>query len=55
MRLRSIVAAALCIIGPVGALAQDLEKQSAALKVIRETAADICYTVEQKGQKVKRN
>jgi len=50
MHLRSILAAALWIGGLVDASAQELEKQSAALKVIRETAADICYTVEQKGQ-----
>jgi hypothetical protein len=31
--------------------AQDLAQQSAALKEIRETAADICYTVEQEGQR----
>jgi hypothetical protein len=32
------------------ASAQDLAQQSAALKEIRETAADICYTVQQEGQ-----
>ena len=31
--------------------AQDLDAQKAALEVIRDTAKDICYTVEQKGQK----
>jgi hypothetical protein len=38
------------IAGVQGATAQDLAQQSAALKEIRETAADICYTVQQEGQ-----
>jgi hypothetical protein len=36
--------------GLVPALAQDFAQQKEALKVIRETAADICYTVRQQGQ-----
>ena len=33
------------------AAAQDIGTQRAALKEIREAAADICYTVEQRGRK----
>jgi hypothetical protein len=36
--------------GIATAAAQDIEKQRAVLKEIRETAADICYTVQQEGQ-----
>jgi hypothetical protein len=41
----------LSIIVPsaVSQAADDLASQAAALKLIRETAADICYTVEQRG------
>lgn len=38
------------VTGVATATAQDLEKQRAALKEIRETAADVCYTVQQEGQ-----
>jgi hypothetical protein len=38
------------VTGVATATAQDLEKQRAALREIRETAADICYTVQQQGQ-----
>jgi hypothetical protein len=43
----------MCLMGPTLAVAQqnDLATQRAALKEIREAAADICYTVEQRGQK----
>jgi len=34
----------------VGVSAQDLAQQSSTLKLIRETAAEICYTVQQEGQ-----
>jgi len=51
MRLSFIIAAVLWLGGFADASAQNLAEQSAALKVIRDTAADICYTVEQKGQK----
>jgi hypothetical protein len=44
--------ALICIAGlmlPMSATADDLETQARALKVIRETAADICNTVAQEG------
>ena len=46
------IGALFWLIGFVAAAAQpDISAQRAALKEIRETAADICYTVEQRGQK----
>jgi YEATS family len=51
LREMSITAAALWVGGLAHVSAQNLAAQTDALKVIRETAADICYTVEQKGQK----
>jgi hypothetical protein len=38
------------IAGLASAAAQNLAQQSAALKEIRDTAAEICYTVKQEGQ-----
>jgi len=43
------VVAPIWLIGPTSTMAQN--PQSAALKEIRDTAADICVTVEQKGKK----
>jgi hypothetical protein len=46
------IGALFWLIGVVAAAAQqDISAQRAALKEIRETASDICYTVEQRGQK----
>jgi pYEATS domain-containing protein involved in immunity len=52
MRLRRMCIPTILVVGMAASLsAQDLDAQKAALDVIRETAKDICYTVEQKGQK----
>ena len=53
IRMNIAVAVALIALirSPSATAQQDLERQRAALKEIRETAADICYTVEQRGRK----
>jgi YEATS family len=51
LRQICITAVALWLGGLAYVSAQDLDAQTAALQVIRDTARDICYTVEQKGQK----
>jgi hypothetical protein len=47
----TILACVFWLVRAAAVSAQDLGAQAAALKVIRETAADICYTVEQQGQR----
>ena len=44
------IAVLVLVAGVASVSAQDLVQQRAALKEIRETAADICYTVQQEGQ-----